>query len=68
MKKIFLILFLALFFVIFWNVARYIYAVVNVDPFFGDINYGISVFRDVLLPAVLGATVGFLTTLRGRSI
>lgn len=66
MKKIFIIVFVAVFFAVFWNAARYIYAVSNVDPMFGELRYGISVFRDVLLPAVLGAGVGFLTTLRSR--
>lgn len=66
MKIIVFIVFLAVFFAIFWNVARYIYAVAHVDPLFGNLNYGISVFRAVLLPAILGAGVGFLTTLRAR--
>ena len=65
MKKLFIIVFLAVFFAVIWNVARYIYTVSTVDPLFGEFRYGVSVL-DVLLPAVLGAGVGSLTTLRLR--
>ena len=66
MKKIFLFVFLAVFCVIFWNVVRYIHAAATADQMFGGIVYGISFLKDVCLPAVIGVTVGFLTSLRSR--
>ena len=60
-SKILPLLFLALFCVVFWNVLHFIYTV----GFSGG-AYTFSVFDDVCLPAVIGMTVGVITSLRRR--
>ena len=60
MKKIFLFIFLAIFCVIFWNATRFIYTTATSG------ELGFSFFSDVCLPAVIGVTVGFVTTLRQK--
>ena len=61
MKKFLPFIFLAVFCVIFWNVVRFIYLTAT-----GNAVFGISLFSDVCLPAVIGVTVGFITNLRQR--
>ena len=61
MKKIFLFVFLAVFCIIFWNVVRFINLTVT-----GDTGSEFSLFTDVCLPAVIGWTVGCVTTFRRR--
>jgi hypothetical protein len=61
MKKIFLFVFLAVFCVLFWNAVRLIHQSAT-----GDAGSGFSLFSDVCLPAVIGLTVGSVTTLRQK--
>ena len=61
MNKYLPFVFLAVFCVIFWNILRFIYLTAT-----GGAGFGISVFNDVCLPAVIGVTVGIITSLRKR--